>query len=322
MPRTAQRHLSNASGMSLVELLIAIGITSVIMAISLGIFNSQYKSYRRGHATKAVQTDNQVVIDLVREDLGLAGWGVLPQMSFVITDGGSTGQDTLFINDASLLSPANYTQVQKIVDATYLCAGCATYSGVSASTALDVNSDGSSDFISVPVITWDGTVAASNVTNSSGVLAASAGASVTVTPAIEYCVGDADTATCPPTTSTKNWAILRFSRETAGVMTPLAANVVDIQVVYSDGTVTYGAAGCAAATPSTCSMSPFNPKPILWMDLYIVTRSADRTRQISDTGSCRPAVANHAAGTSAAECGYDYKVYTTRVTPLTNFTRP
>jgi hypothetical protein len=128
-----------------------------------------------------------------------------------------------------------------------------------------------------------------------------------VTPAIQYCVDDG--VNCHPGGSDIN--VLRRRTDAAGRLT-FAENVVDLQLVYMDDTnATFGAAACAGPT---CQMSPFEPRRIRWVELTIVTRSADRVRPASDPASCRPAVANRAgAATGSAECGYEYRSYTARV---------
>jgi hypothetical protein len=65
-------------------------------------------------------------------------------------------------------------------------------------------------------------------------------------------------------------------------------------------------------------MPKFDASKIRWLYLYVVTRGAERTRSPNDTSSCRPAVANRSAGTSASDCGYDYRVYVSRITPMGN----
>ena len=74
--------------MTLVELMVAVGVTTIIMALSTLIFMSQYKSYRTSHATKTTETDIQKAVEYVRDDVTLAGWAVKPQMAFYFVDGG------------------------------------------------------------------------------------------------------------------------------------------------------------------------------------------------------------------------------------------
>lgn len=299
------------AGLTLVELLVAIAITSIIMAISIGIFISQYKSYRAGNAVKTSQADSQKAIDMLRDDFALAGWSVKPEMAFFIRDGNSTGPDEIYINDASLIfiDDDNSTQARikrtarlvKMVDRD--CAACAQYQGTSAlpTSSLDIDEDGNTtEFKTVPVIIWniDTNQATSGKTDSSRNLTTAISNGM-VTPAIRYSV------------NTVNATLGREARDTSSSQ-PMAEDVVDLQVVYQDdGNNTYGNSGC-----STCQMTAFDAGKIKRIDLNIVTRSRERTKLPQDPTSCRPACGNRAAAAvGSAECGYEYRVHTTRITP-------
>lgn len=295
------------AGLTLVELLVAIAITSIIMAISIGIFVSQYKSYRASNAVKTSQAGSQKAIDMVRDDFALAGWSIKPEMAFFIRDGNSTGPDEIYVNDASLISidSGNDTKTTehlvKMVDSDY--AGAAHFSGnsVVATSSLDIDGDGNTtEFKSVPVIIWNTDTNRANFgqTNDSRNLA-SAISNGWVIPAIRYSV------------NTTNATLGREARDTSGSQ-PMAEDVVDLQVVYQDdGNNTYGNSGC-----STCQMAAFDASKIKRIDLNIVTRSHEKTKLPQDPTSCRPANGNRAAATAgSAECGYEYRVHTTRITP-------
>ena len=83
--------------MTLVELMVAVGITAIIMILSTMIFMSQYKSYRTSHGTKTAETDIQKAVEYVRDDVTLAGWGVKPQMAFYFVDGGNSSPDQVYV---------------------------------------------------------------------------------------------------------------------------------------------------------------------------------------------------------------------------------
>ena len=92
---------SGSAGLTLVELMVAVGITTIVMALSTLIFTGQFKSYRTSHAVKTTEADIQKPLELVRDDLTLAGWGVMPQMAFYFEDGGNTKADRIYVNDAT-----------------------------------------------------------------------------------------------------------------------------------------------------------------------------------------------------------------------------
>jgi hypothetical protein len=332
---------SGSAGLTLVELMVAVGVTTIIMALSTLIFMGQFKSYRTSHAVKTAEADIQKPLELVRDDLTLAGWAVMPQMAFYFVDGGSSGPDQIYVSDISLINPQNATQMLLMVDSGQMrCGGCRRYQGATPDGTHnggsgDINNDGSVDLDNVPVLVWaeDGnqtrvrTVGTGSVATG-GTLTPSTGFGISerwVTPAIQYSIFDNAT--------THVSALRKQDRSTSGAQ-PMAEDVVDLQVVYGDNTTSppptsswtppsvagasmYGALNCAAV--SRCQLSPFDASKIRWMNLYVVTRSMERTRPADDTGSCRPAVANRSAGTVAGgECGYAYRVYVTRITPLGN----
>lgn len=315
--------LRSDAGLTLVELMVAVAITAVVMTISVGIFVNQYKSYRSGHAVKSSQSDNQKAIDMVKDDLALAGWSVSPSLAFYIRDGGANAPDDIYVNDPSLIPVdlGNSTKTTRttqrlvhMVDSD--CAACGRYAGQTLQTTLDIDEDGQNDLKDLPVvIVWNDSTSQATVdsTNSAGNLATAASGRVWATPAIRYCVDNGDVANnCTPSGSSETLVLRKHSKHTGGRQA-MAEDVVDLQVVYQDdGNNTYGNSGC-----STCQMASFNASKIKWLDVSIVTRSRDRVRSMQDAGSCRPAVGNRqGASYGSDECGYEYRTYTTRITPF------
>jgi Tfp pilus assembly protein PilW len=334
--------------MTLVELMVAVGITAIIMILSTMIFMSQYKSYRTSHATKTTETDIQKAVEYVRDDVTLAGWGVKPQMAFYFVDGGNSSPDQVYVNDISLMDPNNTKQMQVLVDSFGLdqCGGCRKYQGNSPVTStaegcnnstvtynnLDINCDGSTkELESMPVLVWASGNNATRVRTTDGagnLLNAGFSTEKYVTPAVRYSVDNSTTA-AP--------SLLRWARDTAGAQ-PMAEGVVDLQVIYGDSSANpastsdhlgigttgnpdnstaihprYGKQGCTAGTD--CQMGNFDSSSISWVNLYVVTRSAERTQDPNNLSTCRPAIANRSAG-NATTCGYEYRVYVSQITPL------
>lgn len=313
--------------MTLVELMVAIAITGIIMTISISVFINQYKSYNRSKGVKTAQTDSQFAIEMLKEDMSLAGWGVLPNVAFYIADGGAAGTDRIYLNDITVLDPTSVADLEKIVLST--CAACVQYTGRNPDvTVTDGNATTGTGakipVASVPAIVWAGGTATSNyTTGATGALNTMPAGNGTsrVTPAIEYCADGNNFSQCP--TAANNtlvhlWTLRKFSRATNGQMATIADNVADLQVTYSDsnGTTEYCAGG------STTCPTTFDASSVKWVKITVVTRSRDKTLPIDDPSSCRPAVANHvgaSAGNSTA-CGYEYRTYTTMIAPLINAT--
>ena len=312
--------LDNArnSGMTLVELMVAVGITAIIMILSTMIFMSQYKSYRTSHGTKTIETDIQKAVEYVRDDVTLAGWGVKPQMAFYFVDGGSSSPDQVYANDISLMDPNNTKQMQVLVDSFGLTSVAAVVSirvilpsrarGKAATTPPPPTTIWTStaifpprNSISVPVLVWASGSNATRfrTTDSSGNLL-NPGFAVEkyVTPAVRYSVDNSTTATP---------SLLRWARDTGGAQ-PMAEGVVDLQVIYGDSSTNpastsdhfgngtlinpdnstaihprYGKRGCTAGTD--CQMGNFDSSSISWVNLYVVTRSAERTQDPTNLAS-------------------------------------
>lgn len=312
--------LGSDTGLTLVELMVAVAITTVVMSISIGIFINQYKSYRSGHAVKNSQSDNQKAIDMLKDDFALAGWSVRPELAFFVRDGGNNAPDDIFVNDPSLIpvdlgnSTKTTRQLVNMVDRD--CASCGRYVDQVLQATLDINEDNQNDLNNIPVvIVWNDTTsqASVNSTNSGGNLATAISGQIQATPAIRYCVDNGDVANnCTPSGSSETLVLRKHSQHTGGRQA-MAENVVDLQVVYQDdGNNTYGNNGC-----STCQMASFDASKVKWFDVSIVTRSRDRVRSTQDAGSCRPATGNRqGASYGSDECGYEYKTYTTRITPF------
>ncbi|HBD08968.1 MAG TPA: hypothetical protein DCZ69_11970 [Syntrophobacteraceae bacterium] len=336
---------SKSAGLTLVELMVAIGVTTIVMALSTLIFMAQFKSYRSSTAVKTAETDVQKANELVRDDVMLAGWSVKPQMAFYFVDGGNSS-DQIYVNDISLIDSGNTTQMDLLVDSGPMkCGGCRRYQGSMVDStdnggSRDINGDGTIDLDRTPVLVWAddgnqtrvGFTASAPTASSGGTHNASVSGENWATPAIQYTVGG---------NSTVGISLRRRDRSTSGHQ-PIAENVVDLQVVYGGNstnflggcnatscpppTSTYtpahgfasaGCTGSGVGNSKYCQMYPFDASRINWVNLYVVTRSAERVRPVGDPGSCRPAVANRSAGNSTT-CGYEYRVYVTQIRPLAN----
>lgn len=338
-------------GMTLVEMMVAIGITSIVMALSVSIFMSQQRSYQTGKNYKQVQQSGLQVMDVVKYDLLQAGWSVLPQMAFFIQDGGTTTSDMIVVNDASVISLEN--QAAKTLAMSSDCpGGLRITSGANPPSnglvvpKLDINGDSEADFkgsITQYIITDNINITAGS--NKIAVVNTASGTSLGldravggtyVAPGIFYCVNDGVNTACSG--SNQRYVLRRSDRATAGRQ-PIAENIVDMQVAYLDtGGNWYGQAGCAGqgVGANLCTRVPFDPRRISLLRLSIVTRNAggdtdaawvadpsnptvvpgqDPSR-MNDPNYCRPAVENRTgAAVNTIECGFVYRTYTVEIQP-------
>lgn len=322
MGTAADRHSWGRKGMTLVELMVAIAITGVIMTISISVFLAQFNSYNRSQGAKATQMDSQVPIEMLKEDLSLAGWGVLPKMAFLIEDGGSAGTDRIYVNDVSVLSPTNLSSLEAMVDTD--CAACA-HKDATTGTTVYVNGTMAVNAFATegPALWWTGSNYVRSLRCKGGGEFNNSTLSGMVTPAVEYCADGGNNTHCPTNTAPtvgKTWALWKYTRSTSGQMVALSDDVADVQVSYRTRS---GTGYCNGNGTTACPMPAFNASSVQWVTLAVVTRSRDKTRPETDPSSCRPAVFNHAGAASgdATQCGYEYRTYMTTVGPIGNLKR-
>lgn len=321
--------------MTLVELMVAVGITAIIMAISLSIFMSQNRTYNQSKNIKEAQETAQGGVELLKRDLMAAGWSVKPQMAFLFEDGAGVGNesDTITLNDYRIIDVDDPVMRDRFVNDVFDCPGGEMITGgpvVLQGTvnvpSIDINGDAGNDFVIGSFVITDSTTGADKTAQVSGVNppALTLGSSISgsfVAPAIRYSVVNA----------AGQWSLNRADN-TSGGTHPVTENVVDLQVAYKDnldatnntctskadqvtcsgqagcqwtnGSCTgawYGVQGCVTGSSGNglgtyCSFSPFDPTRIALIRVTIVTRSTNRVEgRVWDPAYCRPAAENHAA---------------------------
>jgi Tfp pilus assembly protein PilW len=320
--------------MTLVELMVAVGITMVIMALSIKFFQGQFASYYSGKETKKIQETNGDIGELLRRDLAAAGYGVTPQMAFYILDGGSGGSDTIYINDVSAVPQPTGQPTEMSLVASPCPAGDQftsasnqmTLANYASNTSLYQGMFYSNDFtpadfpwvISDVTLSNAADVKVAKITSAPGPTGAIAlNATLTgtnVAPAIAYYVSGNN--------------LMRLDRSSGGPQI-VAENVVDLQVAYqalntsTSNPLTqsnwYGAAGCSGTgdqVSGKCSRVPLDLTLTLALRVTIVTRSEDKSGQLNSLQYCRPAVENRAGDPlGSASCGYIYRTYQFTVQP-------
>lgn len=318
-------------------MMVAIGITAIVMAISLSIFMSQYGTYRKGRGVKQVQETGQSTIDFLKSGLMEAGWSVRPNMAFYFEDGGSGAPDRIWTNDTTIVNLTDTVGRKRMLD--FYCAGglkIASGSGGQSITLSDpqggnasglvnfynqggtnpaefvggvyqyVISDGKYDKVA-KVVTADGDSLSLDVDLLGSYVA----------PAIYYCV-DTGSDDCHPAGATETLVLRRSDRSSEGLH-PVIENVVDLQVAYRMGGNWYGASGCAESGSGSgfCTANPFEPTRVTLIRVSIVTRGSDLVPDRKyDSSYCRPALENRtAASRGSTECGYIYRTYTILIQP-------
>lgn len=326
--------LAQAKGMTLVEMMVAIGVTSVVMILSISIFMSQNKSYVRSKNVKEVQESGQTMVEILKRDIMEAGWSVLPRMAFFFEDGGAGGSDRIYVNDTSLIRPSVPAHLTRMISED--CSGGARITAGSNTSAVTVSrmdiddeegdgdSSGQFDFrgrvfqfvISDAVTNKIAKI--NNITSGTQLGLDRVLSGTFVAPAVFYCVDNGD-AQCRPSDSTDQ-RVLRRSDRSSGGRQPMMENVVDLQVAYQDRNGNwYGEAGCAGTGvgANLCAMDPFDSRQIALIRITLVTRGTDSIEgRKFDPSYCRPAVENHTgAASGSAECGFVYRTYSSTIQP-------
>lgn len=258
-----------SEGMTLVELMVAIGITAIVMAMTVPIFVNQHASYKRERNVKESQQSGQEAIELLRADLLQAGWSVLPQMAFYFQDGGSNGSDTIILNDTGLINLFTNPNARSMV-VNDDCPGGAkilnippgsTGTSLALSKTIDINGDGNQDFavgsgkyVISDITTPANKVAAISSASGSSVGLSSAIGGAYVAPTIYYCVDDGTYANCGNDPANPQYELNRNDRSTGSGHQPITENIIDLQVAYKDDSDTKGS--CSAASQAGCSGQP------------------------------------------------------------------
>ncbi len=345
--------VANDHGMTLVELMVAIGVTLMVMGLTVSIFMGQYKSQiKRGDANQ-IQESTPPVVELLKRDLMLAGWSVRSDMGFYFEDGGSSGSDRIYVNDPTIIDEQHSNEISKFMKEE--CSGCLKTETLNHMVRLDSDTEtakldiddeendndttgkdfaksvyhfimtSSSDHRVVRLgdilfENWYGIPVLYNTEDTPAFVGLNPG--TLVAPGIFYCVDDGSSSQCHPNGNPSQWVLRRSDRNSNGRQ-EIAKNVVDLQVAYRDenSLTWYGTAGCEDR--SDCSPTdlatpiPFDSSAIDLIRVTLVIRSAHRDRALANNPSyCRPAVENRdAAAVGSDECGYTYRTYTIQVVP-------
>ncbi len=330
--RTAGRLPGSTRGMTLVELLVAVGVTSIVATLSIAIFLGQFSHYERGKSVKQTQEAGQGTMELLKSEIMQAGWSVMPEMAFFFEDGGPNSPDRLYVNDTRLIDLSMPAE-RRMMILEECPGGQQILGGFNSSSPriqkLDIDDDEldgdatGQDFKSAVwqyVISNDGVLKIGKINGIAGGNQLSLDrvlGGTYLAPAVYYCVDDGN-AVCHPAGSEHN--VLRRSDRESGGRQPIAENVVDMQIAYQDvNNNWYGEAGCAGAGVGFgfCDFTPFDPKQIKLIRLSIVTRGrAYQGDRVNDPLYCRPSLENRAgAAPGSAECGYIYRTYSTVIQP-------
>lgn len=132
----------------MVEMLVAMAVSGIVMALIVSIFMAQQKSFVRDRNIKEVHQDAQDLLQMLKLDLLEAGFSVQSNMAFYIEDGGSNRSDKIFINDASIIDiapvedwgdpPVMPVDMRRLI--TNSCPTCVAVSGGQNTSSVQLSS--------------------------------------------------------------------------------------------------------------------------------------------------------------------------------------
>ncbi len=286
-------------GLTLIELLIVIFIMSLVTGAIYTVFKKQYWSSTRESNIIIAQENAQTILEIIRQDLMMAGWGLQNiDCSLYIEDGGNGNPDKLYINYWNLLDE-NDAWNGYFSDITFLGSGS---SSITLST-FDLDNDGTIDFTTNMYIITNANsnkvAKISSLDSSNHTLNLSTNVDGSyLTPAIYYCLNCGGAG---------NDYILRRSDRNSGGLQPLAENIVDFQIAYSDRNGTWYCDGSA-----NCPMSPFETKNISLVRVTVIAR----TKALGAMrGSSRIVQAENGNTWGTTNDGFVYRAYSITIAP-------
>ncbi len=292
--------MQDNKGMTLIEMMVVIVIMLICLMAVYNTFIFQQKASVREESITQIQEVGQQLLNLLRKDIMMAGYGVDKKLALYIEDGGNNGPDRLYINDWEFIDE------DELLRGIYGQATVSNHTGTSVTLNknLDLDGDGEDDFkfrTNTSARQWaiigtslgettvrriDGTTPPNSLT-----LNTSVNINDEIAPAKYYFI--------------QNDILYLVDRTTGAIIQPLADNVVDMQIACRDKDGTWYCDGTGA-----CPMNPFDPENIALVRITIVMRTGKKTSSGSNTG--RPAIENRTAGPADE---YTYRVYTTEVAP-------
>ncbi|MGH0035107.1 MAG: prepilin-type N-terminal cleavage/methylation domain-containing protein [Myxococcota bacterium] len=139
---------SDRAGFTLTELVVALAVLSIIISQFLLAFSNQQSNYHEHETVVDAQQDARAVMELILDDLRMAGFMVPKQAGAWSLDGGPNGSDVLCASDPAVIAESRFSASNGRFDGARLTAalgGAATSVSLDPAT-LDVDADGNDDF--------------------------------------------------------------------------------------------------------------------------------------------------------------------------------
>jgi prepilin-type N-terminal cleavage/methylation domain-containing protein len=145
--RTSNR---SRSGFTLTELMIGAVIAAIVISQSLLLFASQQKVYLGQSHTIEIQSDTRLMLELMLNDVRMAGFLVPSFMGISGADGGVNGPDILCLSDSSIIDANTIVGADRLLSGATLqnalTGGDNSVDLVAATMDIDGNGDPNDDF--------------------------------------------------------------------------------------------------------------------------------------------------------------------------------
>ena len=143
------RSLRRHSAFTVIELMIALTVMAIVVTRVMVAFTEQHENSIEQERVVDTQQGLRLVMDVILEDLRMAGFMVQRETAVGSTDGGTSGPDVLCMSNPRALAPAEYMDANDRFDSaevTNLITGNNTSITV-ATGDLDLDGDGNDDFV-------------------------------------------------------------------------------------------------------------------------------------------------------------------------------
>jgi len=137
-----------AAAFTIVELMIALVVMAIVVTRVMVAFTRQHENSIEQERVVDTQQGMRLVMDVILEDLRMAGFMVQRETSIGSTDGGTAGADVLCVSDPGVLAASQYAGANDRFDSAEITN---TITGGNSSITLaagdlDIDGDGNDDF--------------------------------------------------------------------------------------------------------------------------------------------------------------------------------
>lgn len=280
-------------GVTLIELLIAMVVSTLLVAGMYSFFMIQQKTYAvQDNVADMQQNARMSLVSLVR-NVRMAGYGV-PSTCALVPVNSTTGPDGIFVSDATAIQ----TLPASDIFSAELNADASSGATAITVTITDIDEDGTDDFVA------NGALIISDGTNTEGMVIPTSytAGNVTIPFATGYSLQHDYAATDTQVVPAIFYHVV--SRELRQNEQPLALNIEDLQIAYQDLNGTWYCYDAAHSSPPTDTAS------IRAVEINVLSRT--NVQDAEETNFDQPALKDHTTGLSTSD-GFRRRLLSTQV---------